>query len=76
MTEEYFTVETLCCPLKNKSLETCSGRYILNNERLALRNIKKAIVIAEEWLNDGELPSGKTWDDLYAHVLSEGNNIN
>jgi len=37
---------------------------------------KKTIVIAEEWLIDGELPSGKTWEDLYAHILSEGSKIN
>ena len=30
---------------------------------------KKAVVRAEEYLSDGELPSGRIWDDLYAHVI-------
>ena len=30
---------------------------------------KKAIVIVEYFLTDGELPSGQTWEDLYVHIL-------
>lgn len=25
--------------------------------------------MAEEWLDNGNLPSGKIWDDLYAHKI-------
>ena len=27
------------------------------------------MVIADKWLQDGDLPSGKSYDDLYAHVV-------
>ena len=34
-----------------------------------IRNLKKASIIADEWLDkDGNLPSGKTWEDLYAYA--------
>lgn len=71
----HFSEEILCCPQKNTTSEKCSGRYILDNARLALRYIKKAIVIAEEWLNDGELPSDKSWEEMYEHLLSCSNEI-
>ena len=31
--------------------------------------MKKAVIIAEEWLSEGQLASGQTWEDLYAHVI-------
>ena len=34
------------------------------------------MVIADQWLNNGELPSGSSWDDLYSHVLSQYKDIN
>ena len=40
---------------------------------VAIKNIKKAMVIAEEWLNNGGLPS--TWDDLYEHIISQTSDI-
>ena len=33
------------------------------------KNLKKAVIIVEDWLNNGELPSGTSRDDLYAHVI-------
>ena len=27
--------------------------------------------MAEEWLYDDDLPSGQTWDTLYAYIISE-----
>ena len=44
--------------------------------KLALKNIKKAIVIADDYLTNGQLPSGKTWSDVYGHVLSRWHEIN
>ena len=41
-----------------------------------VRNIKKASAIAEEWLDDKVyLPSGKSWEDLYEHVISKSSEI-
>jgi len=37
----------------------------------SLRNIKKAVAIANEYLIEGTLPSGKNNDDWCEHVLSE-----
>ena len=36
-----------------------------------LRNLKKAIAFAEEFLDGGSLPSGKNWDDLYDRLLEK-----
>ena len=33
-------------------------------------------MIAEQWLTDGELPSNRTWEDLYTHILSQYEVIN
>jgi len=65
----HITRELLVSPKKTKPNEKATARYIVELAKLSIKNIKKAIVIAEEWLNNGELPSGQTWDDLYHHVL-------
>ena len=64
----HFTKHILASPSKSK-IEKCSGRTIIELGKNILKNIKKAAVIAEEWLNNGDLPSGKLFDDLYAHVI-------
>ena len=41
-----------------------------------VRNLKKASILADEWLDkDGNLPSGKNWEDLYEYVLSNSSDI-
>ena len=66
---KHFTKNTICAPSKTKSDEKITGRAVIDLAKLCLRNIKKAVVRAEEYLSDGELPSGRIWDDLYAHVI-------
>ena len=53
----HFTIDTVASSSKS-SINKCTGRAIIELGKLALKNIKKAVVIAEDWLNDGELPSG------------------
>ena len=72
----HFNKMSLSAPTKNKLTEKITGRNVLDLAKLALKNVKKAIVIAEEWLTDGELPSGRSYDDLYAHILSKYDDIN
>ena len=49
-----------------------TGRNIYDVAMTCLKNIKKESTIAVEWLDDGEtLPSGKSWDDLYDHIISK-----
>ena len=68
---EHFNERSVAAPAKTKPNELASGRHILDLAKTTLKNLKKAVAIAEDWLNDGSLPSGSTWDDLYAHVLVE-----
>ena len=72
----HFTNEILRCPTKNMSSDKCSGRFLLDLAKSTITNIKNAVVLAEEWLDDGALPSGKSWEDLYAHLLSRHADIN
>jgi len=73
---KHFTSNTIASPVKSKPNDKASGRYIVDLAKITLRNLKKAGDIADQWLCDGELPSGTTWDDLYAHVLSHHELIN
>ena len=70
-----FTIESLSAPTKSKLKEKITGRNIIDLASTALKNLKKAIAIVQEFLLDGELPSGTTWDDLYQFVLSKNNEI-
>ena len=72
----HYDETVLSCPHKKVTDEKCSGRYIIDNARICIKHIKKAIVIADECLDDGGLPSGRSWDDLYSHILSEYKQIN
>ena len=72
----HFTRDVLGCPTKNVTDEKCSGRFLLDLAKSTVANLKKAVVIAEEWLDDGKLPSGKNWGDLYAHLLVRKDEIN
>lgn len=64
----HFTKDTVTSASKYK-IEKCSGWTIIELGKNVLKNIKKATVIADEWLNDGDWPSGKSYDDSYAHVV-------
>ena len=67
-----FNIATLSAPTKKRITELISGRNIYDLAMTALRNIKKALALAGEWLNDGDLPSGQSWDDLYLHLFEKG----
>ena len=73
---DHFNEATVAAPAKTKPNELASGRHILDLAKLTLKNVKKAVAFAEDWLNDGSLPSGTTWDDLYTHVLVEYGKMN
>ena len=75
MIKVHFDKKILCCPIKITTSEKYSGQYILDNARVALKNVKKEIGMSKEWLNSGELPSGKSWHDLYDHILSRADKI-
>ena len=65
----HITGRNLRAPTNTKE-ELASGRYLLLLARTTLKNVKKAVAMAEEWLDGGKLPSGRTWDDLYAYISS------
>mmetsp|Transcript_11045 Transcript_11045/g.12639 ORF Transcript_11045/g.12639 Transcript_11045/m.12639 type:complete len:390 (-) Transcript_11045:6-1175(-) len=68
---KHFDYEVLCCPTKILTAKKCSGRFLLELARKTITNLKKAVVIADAWLDNGDLPSGKTWNDLYVHTISK-----
>ena len=65
---DYFNItrNSLRSPMKTKPEELASGRYLYNLAKLTLKNLRKAVSIAEEWLDNGDLSSGQTWSNLYA----------
>ena len=66
----------LSCPTKSRLSEIVIGRNIYNLVFAVIYNLKKSSAMADEWLDDGEtLPSGKSWEDLYDHVLSNSREI-
>ena len=65
LTEHVLTLSTL----KGKNKITGLTLYGAANE--ALKNCKKALAIANEYLIDGEPPSGHTLEDYLNHVLKE-----
>ena len=68
----HFNTESLSCPTKARLSEKVRGRNIFDLALTLVRNLKKAGAIADQWLDDGgNLPSGRTWDDLYDHVASK-----
>ena len=69
--------DMISSPVKTKSNEKCSGRFLHDLSRHAICNIKKAVVVAEEWLQDKEItPLGTNWDDLYNHLIVNHDKIN
>ena len=73
---EHFTIPMLRCPTKTLTKELCTGRFILDLAKQTVANIKKASIIADEWLVNNEKPSGTVWEDLYKHLISNGDKIN
>ena len=55
--------------------QTFSGWFLLDLVKSTITNIKKTVAIAEEFLNDGELPSSKLCKNIYAQVLFRCANI-
>ena len=73
---KHFTRSSLSSPTKARLKEKVTGRYIYDLALTVIKNLKKASSIAEEWLDDdGNLPSGKNWDDLYDYVISQSHEI-
>ena len=72
----HFTKEYLSCPTKTRLKEKVTGRNIYDLAMTVIRNVKNTGAVAEKWLDDGKtLPSGKSWDDLYDHVISKSSKI-
>ena len=73
---KHFNKESLSAPTKARLKERVTGRNIYDLALQMIRNLKKASALADEWLDtEGNVPSGKTWEDLYDHVLSKSNDI-
>ena len=64
----HFTVNSLSAPTKARPMDKITGRNIYDLAMSTIRNIKKAMAVTDEFLNNGDLPSGQTWDDLYHHL--------
>ena len=60
--------QCLCCQHQSNPKELASDQNILDLGKSTFKNIKKAVAIAEDCLNDDMLPSGTIWEDLYAHI--------
>jgi len=51
------------------SSEIIKGKTLFNKAKdKVFSNFKKALAHANEWMNDGELPSGGTFDDYVLHI--------
>ena len=48
--------------------QAIGGRNLLGHANNTLKHVKKAVAFAEEFMPNGELPSGKTEEDLDRHV--------
>ena len=67
----HFNKMSLSTLTKNKLTEKIVGRNLIDLAKNMLKNATKSIIAAEEWLTDGELPSGRSCGGLCAHVLSK-----
>lgn len=67
----HITISLLSRKAANSLLKV-TATTLWRQAHAALRNGKKALAIAEAYLNsDGSLPSGTTADDFYEHILAE-----
>ena len=66
-----FTIDSLSSPTKKRMNEKITGRNIYDLAMSTIKNVKKAMAIADEWLQDGKIPSGACWEDLCQHIISE-----
>lgn len=71
----HFTVEILSAPTKAGPTENITGGNIYDLAMSKIRNIKKAMTVVDKFLNNGELPLGQTWDNIYHHLYEKGNDI-
>uniref|UniRef100_A0A6U5L0F0 Uncharacterized protein n=1 Tax=Corethron hystrix TaxID=216773 RepID=A0A6U5L0F0_9STRA len=72
---KHFTKESLSSPTKTRPQDKITGRNVYDLAQSTLRNLKKVTAMAEEWLDDGKLPSGRSWDDLYDHLISKSDEM-
>jgi hypothetical protein len=73
---EHFTIPMLQCPTKSLTKELCTGRFLLDLSKQAVQNIKKASILADQWLVDNGTPSGTVWEDLYRYLIDNSDKIN
>ena len=69
MVGQYFTTTKTGSPSKTKCEEKATSHTVIYLAKLSLKYVKEAVVRAEEFIYGGDLPAGKTWDDLYTHVV-------
>ena len=72
---DHFTSSMLKCPTKALT-KKCSGRFLFELSKQTVANMKKASIIADEWLVNNEKPSGTMWEDLYRHLIDNAERIN
>ena len=72
---KHFNKESLVAPTKARKNEKVTGRNILDLALTVIQNVKKGCAMADEFMDNGQLPSGKSWDDLYQHILSRSGEI-
>ena len=61
---------------KSLNKDRCTGRFLMDLCKHTVANLKKASIIADEWMVNNDKPSGTSWDDLYAHLLDNYEKIN
>ena len=62
-----FTVASLRRKSKNSTIPI-SGRNLYDAGKESWREFKKAVVVANDFLQDGQLSSGKTKEDMFDYV--------
>ena len=61
---------------KSLNKDRCTGRFLMDLCKHTVANLKKASIIADEWMVNNDKPSGTNRDDLYAHLLDNYEKIN
>ena len=69
-------MDSLSAPTKAWLNKKVTGQNIYNLALQMVRNLKKVIALADQWLaKDDNLPSGNTWNDLNDYVFSKSTEI-
>ena len=69
---ENFTIEMLPCPKKTPTKDMCSGRFLFDISKHVVANMKKAFIIVDEWLVQNEKSLGIACEDVYKHLILNG----